>query len=168
MKLKLLTLLIIIGACTKERNEKYEITEEDRMHEEQAIRIVDEAVSNIDQTLLDKPNKVASPVSRLLASSEEEKEISRFVVSTLYDKKPSLVRVISDGGIYHASYINSEGERRSTKIQFIGNNIRWGNSEGRWRDHPLDEQLSYEINGKKVFIKITYSSGEESTDEYQL
>lgn len=169
MKIKLSILLLMMIACTGKRQENYEVTEEDKRIEEKAVRIVDEAVVNMESTPKSNSNNTLNNSdSRTTLNTIEEKQISKFVVSSLYHKKPSIVKVTLEGDIYHASYINSEGDRKSTKIQFIGNIIRWGNSDGRWREHPLDEELSYEIEGKKVLVKIRYSDGSESTDEYQL
>lgn len=100
------------------------------------------------------------------AKTKLEKDISKFAVCELYFKKPSEVTVKNQSDFYVASY-QKEGKIYATKIKITGNSIAWGNSDGRWRNHPSDESLSYSIGDGEISILVRYSDGSESTNTYK-
>jgi|GEM_PF-5628330 len=93
--------------------------------------------------------------------------IAKYAISALMGKPASDMKVKTQGTIYIVSYIRTnDGEHFSYKIKFAGNNIIWGNADGRWRDGVADEKLSFSAKKSNVFIHVKYSDGSAETKKY--
>lgn len=133
----------------------------------------------------DKMNKDVKNDSNLsfastLAKDEElSKKIAKAAIAAIMQKKPSIVSYVGSvkEGVYKFSYVRSSDKTKWSYIcKFDGDRIIWAaagtpdspNEIGRWRNHPLDEIVTYKIESKYVIIKEQYSDGSSNSTRYLL
>lgn len=92
-------------------------------------------------------------------------DISKYAISSLMSQDPINMNVYTEGENFIISYIK-DSKLYSYKIKFDQNQIMWGNLDGRWRDHELDEKLFYKEVDDKLQITMQFSDGTNSTKEY--
>ncbi|MPR09217.1 hypothetical protein [Microvirga tunisiensis] len=83
-------------------------------------------------------------------------------------RDPQIMMVRPDGDVTHVSYNRpSDGSVWSYRCRLEGNRIIWASAEGRWRTHPDDGVLTYELEGStKIRIVEAHSDGSKSQDTY--
>lgn len=87
-------------------------------------------------------------------------QICKATIATVMFKQPSIMvsKKLSNGDI-KVSYIRNNGTKWAYKCKINGQNILWGNIEGRWRDEDI---ITYSTQKQTITInKIT--SGAERT-----
>lgn len=93
-------------------------------------------------------------------------EIAKYSVATLMFQHPENLTVKNESEIYIVSYFK-DSQQHHCKIKFNRNQIIWGVADGRWREHPMDEKLSYKEVGNELQIITHYSDGSNSLKEFQ-
>lgn len=94
-------------------------------------------------------------------------EIAKYSIATIMNQPPKIISVIKNDDLYLVSYVRkSDSQKFTYKIKFIGNQVMWGNYNGRWRDNQLDEKISFIEEGKKINIIQTFSDGSQSNQEF--
>ena len=104
--------------------------------------------------------------------NKEEKEfLARAATSTLYSRDIEAIHVYkTDGDTIFTQYTRvSDGTIWRNKFRIDGSRIRWGNHDGRWRDHTMDERLFFRFTEdlEAVDITLAYEDGSSSTDTYK-
>lgn len=96
-----------------------------------------------------------------------DEQICASAISALMDRPVHLIKTAKDSGVVvYASYHLWEKKKTYYYECLIEKeSIRWRTAGERWRDHPLDEKITYSIKNDKVSIKMTYSDGSFSTKE---
>jgi hypothetical protein len=100
---------------------------------------------------------------------EEEKvylkeEIAKYAISSIMNQPLEIIEVKELLGIgFHVFYVRKSDKKRfDYKIRISGQNIIWGNLDGRWRDTKYDEKIKYLIEGDKLRIIQVFEDGSET------
>ena len=103
------------------------------------------------------------------AIKDQKALIAKFAIAALMGRPASTVKVSNKGDTYLVSYIRgNDGQHFSYKIRFAGNEIQWGNADGRWRMQSTDEKLSYTVKNNVLSIQINYSDGSKDAQTFKL
>jgi hypothetical protein len=111
-------------------------------------------------------------------SSSDLARVCRAAIAALNDHDPSIIEVSSNtGDIVQVRYPRpSDGKVWTNECRVVGGRVVWrtvnafgpGSSKGRWRTAPMDEVLTYKIDGPDVSITTTYSGAPSSTETYRI
>jgi len=93
-------------------------------------------------------------------------EIAKYAIATLMFQHPENLTVKNEGEIYIVSYFK-DSQQYNCKIKFNQDQIIWGVADGRWREHPMDEKLSYKEVGNELQIIQHFTDGSNSIKEFQ-
>ena len=119
------------------------------------------------------PNEVIEVVKenpeKIFDNSKKEMQIARFAIASIMNQKKEIIVVKQENNIYLASYNEpDEGKLYEYKIKINGNQIAWGNANGRWRDSNFDEIITFEEDGDKITIRQSFDDGSAVEKEYVL
>ena len=98
----------------------------------------------------------------------DKKDISRLLISFLYDISPGIVNVSSVDNYFVCVYNNVEGRVIDSKVRFTEKGIEWGNLNGRWRNDKSDSKISYKVYGNKVKFTEQFVTGGKLVKELIL
>jgi hypothetical protein len=108
-------------------------------------------------------------------SAFSKEQIAAAAIAALMQHPVSIVKSeLGDDGIYYTSYTSpSSGELYENRVIMNDKTIMWATKTGRWRDHELDEQISYKVKDSTLTIKQLHSDGSRistsfSIDEFNL
>ena len=118
-----------------------------------------------------RATKVATTLGLLLASTTSvaveamftDQQICRAAIATIMHKDVSIVSA-SGTGVIFVSY-SSDGPKKF-KCRLEGPPVMWGNADGRWRNHSLDEKVMWEAIGDTLVIRQPWSDGSLTEDEF--
>ncbi|QRM34940.1 hypothetical protein [Microvirga sp. VF16] len=101
-------------------------------------------------------------------SQAEKGVVCRAAVGSVTGRDPSIMMARPDGDVTHVSYSRpSDGSVWSYRCRLEGNRVIWASAEGRWRTHPDNGVLTYEmVEGGKIRIVEAHSNGSKSEDTY--
>lgn len=119
--------------------------------------------------LLSTTGVVASSSTTSSNSIFTKAEIAKYAIASIMNKNPDKIKVKKEASIYKVYYLNdSRSNYINYKIKFNGNQIIWGNYDGRWRDTNYDEKIYYEEsdNGTLKIIQ-KFRDGSSINDEFQ-
>lgn len=72
-----------------------------------------------------------------------------------------IMKVEHEQDLLKVSYVRPDEQTLQLfKIKFEGNRVHWGNWEGRWRDHELDEKLFYTIEDSVAYITTVFTDSQ--------
>lgn len=102
--------------------------------------------------------------------SIQHHQICKAGIATIMGRDPSIITPSNiSGPIIGLSYIrNNDGTKWSYKCKVAGNTIIWGNSDGRWREDPLDGVVTYKVVGDSVVVSERHTDGSETVKEFGL
>jgi hypothetical protein len=102
-------------------------------------------------------------------STFTEAQICKAGIGTLMGRDPKIVKVTKqDKGIVYLYYIRrDDGTKWSYRCKIEGGKVVWSSDTGRWRTDPLDEQITYRINGKLLEIIQSYSDGSSTKESFK-
>ena len=96
--------------------------------------------------------------------------VCRAAISSVMGQSPSIIKLDKVGdAIVNVSYRRpTDGSKWSYRCKFEGSRLWWATSDGRWRDGPLDEIITFSINSNAnaVTIMQLYSDGSKTTDVF--
>lgn len=95
----------------------------------------------------------------------EQGEVCRAAIAVVMGRDPKIMKVRPDNDVTVVSYCRpSDGSFSIYRCRLEGNRVVWASSEGRWRTHPDDEVLTFEVtdSGTKVKINETFSDGSKT------
>jgi hypothetical protein len=110
----------------------------------------------------------------LLANAEDvefsEEQICRAAVAVLHAVEPSEIKIDGQNELQVVlSYVRPDDQTVwRTKCKTSSEKIIWGNLDGRWRTHVLDEKLSYFVVGSEITIFTAYTDGTKSENRFEL
>jgi len=64
-----------------------------------------------------------------------------------------------DGSIIVAYTRKGDSKLGRSKCKISGSSVMWGSEPGRWREHPLDEKVSFRVEGSTLVIQQRFSDG---------
>lgn len=95
-------------------------------------------------------------------------EICKAGVSQVMGRNPSIVKIDSVlGNITHLSYFSpNDGSQWKFKCRVDGNQVLWGNLDGRWRTHSKDSRVTFAIHSGTLTVREIYSDGSVATKSF--
>ena len=90
-------------------------------------------------------------------------QICRAAIATIMHKDVGIVSASGEGTI---SVTYSSNGRKTFKCRIEGQRVMWGNADGRWRNHPMDEKVMWETEGNTLVIRQPWSDGSVSEDKF--
>lgn len=84
-------------------------------------------------------------------------------------RDPKIIKVTKqDKGIVYLYYVRrDDGTKWSYRCKIEGSKVVWASDTGRWRTDPLDERITYRINGKLLEIIQSYSDGSSTKESFK-
>lgn len=87
-------------------------------------------------------------------------EVAKFTIATVMLKSPKIISVKKAGDNFIVSYTRpDDGQEFKYKVKIEGDRAIWANIDGRWRDSPEDEKLTFSEADRKLLIIQTFSDG---------
>ena len=99
-----------------------------------------------------------------------QSQICRATIAALMSRDPQIIKVDSESeGITSLSYRRtSDGSFWSNRCKVTGQTVIWATKEGRWRDQPLDEKVSFEQKGEALIIRQRHSDGSTNENSFPI
>lgn len=149
------SLLVVSLACSSKKSPK-------------DIDAVDSVAS------IEKPDSTSVEEVLLTPSAPEgelknftKADVAKFVMAAVMSQPVKIISVKQTGGIFAVSYTRrSDGQRFEYKVKFEDNKAVWANIDGRWREDPEDERITFSEMGKKLSILQTFSDGSVDSQEF--
>lgn len=117
-------------------------------------------------------------VERTPISDTDLARVCRATVATLNGHQPSIMRAESGSNeAVQVTYARpSDGKVWKNECRIEGDRVIWrtidafgpSSGPGRWRTHPADEVITYELNGADVSITTAYPDGSGSTENFTV
>jgi hypothetical protein len=103
-----------------------------------------------------------------LKASLPQSAICKATIAALMGRNPSIMQVESEhtGAVYITYKRPDDGTRWKTKCKVVGNQVHWGNSDGRWRDLPEDGKVTYSFDGNVIKVNEHFTDGSVSTKAF--
>lgn len=96
-----------------------------------------------------------------------DSEIARHTISAIMNQPLEIMNVRNNEGIYNVSYTRKDDKKKfEYKIKIKGNNVIWGNSDGRWRDSQFDEKIEYSETNNELIIVQKFTDGSETIKKF--
>jgi len=124
------------------------------------------AVQETPAEVIENSQLTTEPVLDYMPRNYTYDEIAKYAIATLMFQHHDNLTVKNEGGIYIVSYFK-DSQQYHCKIKFNQDQIIWGVADGRWREHPMDEKLSYKEVGNKLQITQHFTDGSNSIKEFQ-
>lgn len=155
MRLYFLFILLVICSCSNHDN-KATITTTKKTNNINNIK------SMIDSSMVVNSNNEITQVKNYSYS-----DIAKFTIAAIMGKNPNNLKVKKESDNYIVSYV-LEGKSYNYKVQILQfkNQVMWGNLDGRWRNHNLDEKIFFEDKNGNLKIIQKFSDDSESVNEY--
>ena len=84
-----------------------------------------------------------------------DEQICRATIAALMGRDPKTIKAKAENGIVHLSYLRARDHSRwSNRCRIQGKKIVWATATGRWRTHPLDGSITYNILQAKKEVEI--------------
>jgi len=102
-------------------------------------------------------------------STFTEAHICKAGIGTLMGRDPKIIKVTKqDKGIVYLYYVRrDDGTKWSYRCKIESSKVVWASDTGRWRTDPLDERITYHINGKLLEITQSYSDGSSTKESFK-
>ena len=106
-----------------------------------------------------------NPFAKITESANPD-DVCRAAIASLFGRNVASVTVVNrESSVLKLRYTRpSDGTIWTNRCKVVGARIMWTSEYGRWRDHPLDEVVTYTVQGSKITINKKYSDG-SSADE---
>ncbi|UIN23501.1 hypothetical protein [Herbaspirillum frisingense] len=99
------------------------------------------------------------------AQSIGRTQICKAAISTIMGQSPSIIKIDKeDSGIIFVSYIRpSDKSMWEYRCRIDGTRVIWASKTGRWRDHALDEVITYSGTQNSVTIAQKFTDGSSTS-----
>jgi len=113
---------------------------------------------------------LAASTASVKADQIKDADVCRFGMATIFSRSPEIMKAKHlGGGIYEIFYVRkSDGTHWHNKCRVEGNLIIWGALDGRWRIHPSDSKVTFEVSGDNIIVKETYADGSSTIETYLM
>ena len=111
---------------------------------------------------VDQPAQVNAALSKA--------QICKAMISAVMGREPKIINIDAESeGVIRLSYRRpSDGSHWSNRCKVTGQSVTWALREGRWRDHPLDEKITFERSGEMLIIRQRHADNSTSTNTYPI
>ena len=98
-----------------------------------------------------------------------DQQICKAAVGAIMGRDPKIIAVTkNEAGVFYLHYIRADdGSKWAYRCKLEGNKIIWASDTGRWRNDPMDERITYDINGENLAIVQTFTDGSASKKSFQ-
>lgn len=102
------------------------------------------------------------------AANFDQQQICRATIGAVMGRDPKIIKVSKvESGIIHVSYSRpDDGTIWEQRCRIEGQKVIWATETGRWREHPLDEVITYAVTGASLTITQKFTDGSASTKSY--
>jgi hypothetical protein len=144
-------LTILLHSCTKESN-----TISD---DEMTIKV--DSLTNVSMEKIE-------PEKLIPLKNFTEVDVAKFAISTIMFQPTKIISATKSENNHIISYTRrDDGKKFTYKVRIEGNKIIWANIDGRWRDSPEDEKITFIENGNKLKIIQQFSDGSKDEKEFK-
>ena len=97
-------------------------------------------------------------------------QICKAAVATVMGRDPIIMSIDQvQGEVVYLSYIRQDdGKKWGYKCRLEGNRIIWGAYDGRWRTHPMDSIITFQVKGDVLNIEDRFSDGSTNRKSFNL
>jgi hypothetical protein len=97
-----------------------------------------------------------------------QSQVCRATIAAIMGRDPRIIKVTKEeAGVVYVSYVRpGDGTVWNQRCRFEGARVIWATETGRWRDHPLNEVISYSSTSTAVTIQQKFGDGSASTKMY--
>ena len=97
-----------------------------------------------------------SGIASAQTTAVEASEICRAAIASVMGRDPSIMRTRVVDNIQYVSYVRpDDGKVWTYRCRLEGNRVVWAGEQGRWRTHPSDEVITYELSPGGKSVQIT-------------
>jgi transposase len=95
-------------------------------------------------------------------------QICRATIAAVMGRSPSIIKLESiSGDQINVAYTRSDdGSRWRNRCRIQGQTIVWATAEGRWRNSPEDEVITYSTSTSTLTIIQKYPDGSKTAKNY--
>jgi hypothetical protein len=97
-------------------------------------------------------------------------QICKAGIATVMGREPKIMtidRVQTE--VIYLSYIRQDDQSKWVfKCKLDGNQIVWGNDDGRWRDNAADSAVRFYVSGKVISIAETFGDGSVTRNSFGI
>lgn len=95
-------------------------------------------------------------------------QICKAAIATIMGRDPKIIRVNKvDADVIYVSYTRADdGTLWSQRCRIDGAKVIWATSTGRWREHPLDEVITFASTPKTLTVSQKFSDGSSSAKSF--
>ncbi len=95
-------------------------------------------------------------------------QICRATIGTIMGRDPKIIKVNKvDADVIYLSYTRADdGSVWSQRCRIEGSKVIWATTTGRWREHPLDEVITYAVTPTALTINQKFSDGSTSAKSF--
>jgi hypothetical protein len=99
-----------------------------------------------------------------------DSQICSASIATIMGRDPTtMLAEKGPDGATHISYRRpSDAQHYSYKCKIYKNTIMWGAIDGRWRTHPDDSVVTYNVVGNEIKITDSYRDGSATKKSYSI
>lgn len=103
-----------------------------------------------------------------MAANFDQQQICRATIGAVMGRDPKIIKVSKvETGIVHLHYSRpDDGSIWEHRCRLEGQKVIWATKTGRWREHPMDEVITYAVSKTSVTIKQKFVDGSTSTKSY--
>lgn len=98
-----------------------------------------------------------------------KEHICKAGIATIMGRDPKTIKVLSnEGGVVLLQYRRPNDDSLwSNRCRIEGGRIMWASGNGRWRDDPRDEKVSFTVAADTITIKETYTDGSSTHQTFK-
>ncbi|WP_137173204.1 hypothetical protein [Massilia sp. HP4] len=103
-----------------------------------------------------------------LAVNFDQQQICRAAISAVMGRDPKTLKVTKvDSGVIHLSYSRPDDETVwEQRCRVEGQKVVWATKSGRWREHTLDDVITYTVTGTSLTISQKFTDGSTVVKSY--
>lgn len=128
--------------------------------------------SQYSQTDIDKFSRYDAAKERTSSGSAqlvkpEKINICKAAIAKVMGRDPSIM-TSEESDMVSVSYQRDDGTNWLYRCTFQADRVIWALGDGRWRNHPADEILTYQIQGNTIEITESWSDGSFTKEAYSF
>ena len=116
-------------------------------------------------SVLQKNNASVEQIKPLVRFTE--KDVAKYIISTIMDQSPSIMKSRKSGSAYSVWYIRpDDGKKFEYEVRINQPNAVWRTADGRWRDGQYDEKITFSEQGNSLVVTQIFSDGSQNSKQY--
>ncbi len=96
----------------------------------------------------------------LAQTQPSHSSVCKAAIGAIMGRDPAIISAEPSGDIVSWNYVRPNDKTVwGGRCRIAGNTIVWQTTNGRWRDHPADELITWRLAGSQVVIRQKFSDG---------